>query len=160
MFIEKEKKWIHSKDLFFAIEGVLAQGRQAVYTVTGMSMWPFLCPGRDQVILVSCESESIQKGDIVLIRTYLGNYLLQRVIKATKNGFEIMGDGYCFRSGYFPNDCLRAKVVRVIRKEREIECTARRWKILSICWIRFRFIRPLLLWMIQKSISLKNKIKR
>ena len=49
--MEKEKKLISSQELFSAIGELLAQGRQAVFTVTGMSMWPFLCHGRDQVVV-------------------------------------------------------------------------------------------------------------
>ena len=39
---------ISSEILFAAVEEQLAAGRSASFTVTGMSMWPFLCHGRDR----------------------------------------------------------------------------------------------------------------
>lgn len=42
--MDKEKRWISSEELFSAIEELLAENRQAVFTVTGMSMWPFFVP--------------------------------------------------------------------------------------------------------------------
>ena len=43
--MEREIQKIASKELFSMIEELLAEGRQAAFTVTGMSMWPFLCHG-------------------------------------------------------------------------------------------------------------------
>ena len=110
--MEKEKKLISSQELFSAIGELLAQGRQAVFTVTGMSMWPFLCHGRDQVVVEACKPEEIRVGDVVLLQTYLGNYLLHRVTKIKGDCFETTGDGNCFRDGYFPFSVVRARVVR------------------------------------------------
>ena len=62
----EEKQWISSEVLFAAIAEQLAAGRQAAFTVTGMSMWPFLCHGRDQVIVGQAERASLRRGDIVL----------------------------------------------------------------------------------------------
>lgn len=58
----EEKRWISSKALFTAMEALLAEDRQAVFTVTGMSMWPFLCHGRDQVIVKRCSPNNLKKG--------------------------------------------------------------------------------------------------
>lgn len=57
----KEKRWISSELLFTSIIKEFAEGRQAAFTVTGMSMWPFLCHGRDQVIVGSCRPEEIRR---------------------------------------------------------------------------------------------------
>lgn len=43
----EEKRWISAKLLFSAISEQLAENRQAAFTVTGMSMWPFICQMRD-----------------------------------------------------------------------------------------------------------------
>lgn len=59
--METERRWISSKVLFGAIYEQLAENRQAVFTVTGMSMWPFLCHGRDQVIVEKVNSHKIKK---------------------------------------------------------------------------------------------------
>ena len=132
--MEKEKKLISSQELFSAIGELLAQGRQAVFTVTGMSMWPFLCHGRDQVVVEACKPEEIRVGDVVLLQTYLGNYLLHRVTKIKGDCFETTGDGNCFRDGYFPFSAVRARVVRMIRKGRNINCDSVYWKLVFFFW--------------------------
>lgn len=45
--MQTEKRWITAQLLFSAISKELASHRRASFTVTGMSMWPFLCHGRD-----------------------------------------------------------------------------------------------------------------
>ena len=140
--MEKEKRWISSHLLFSAVSEQLAEHRQAVFTVTGMSMWPFLCHGRDQVIIEAAEPAQLRKGDIVLLQTQRGNYLLHRITKITDCGFVTTGDGNYFRDGEFPFSCLRARVVRLIRKGVTIECDSRKWKILSWIWMKlFAFRR-------------------
>ena len=76
-------------------------------------MWPFLCHGRDQVVVEACRPDEIRKVDIVLLHTYLGNYLVHRVTGIKEDRFETTGDGNCFRDGYFPFSCLRARVTRL-----------------------------------------------
>ena len=46
-----EKHLISEHILFEEIRGQLAAGRMVSFTVTGMSMWPFLCHGRDRVVI-------------------------------------------------------------------------------------------------------------
>lgn len=103
-----EKRLISSSVLFAAIEEELQNRHQASFTITGMSMWPFLCHGRDKVIITACAAADLKKGDIVLLQTPLGNYLLHRVTGRKTGIFETTGDGNCFRDGWFPDACLRA----------------------------------------------------
>lgn len=92
-----EKQLLSSELLFSAVEALLAEGRQAAFTVTGMSMWPFLCHGRDQVIVEAFQSNTLRRGDIILLQTQLQNYLLHRITKINTNRFVTTGNGNCFR---------------------------------------------------------------
>lgn len=152
----KEKRWISSDALFLAVQESLSQGNMASFTVTGMSMWPFLCHGRDQVVVEACQPSAVKKGDIILLQTPLGNYLLHRVTKVTALGFETTGDGNCFRDGCFSFLCLRAKVVKLIRKEKEIDCSLWYWRIVFFIWNLLFPIRKELLWLLRKISRLKN----
>lgn len=152
----KEKRWISSDALFLAVQESLSQGNMASFTVTGMSMWPFLCHGRDQVVVEACQPSAVKKGDIILLQTPLGNYLLHRVTKVTALGFETTGDGNCFRDGCFPFLCLRAKVVKLIRKGKEIDCSLWYWRIVFFIWNLLFPIRKELLWLLRKISRLKN----
>ena len=157
--MEQEKRWIHSADLFLAIEELLAEGRQAVFTVTGMSMWPFLCHGRDQVVVEACDLEKVKKGDVVLFRTIFGTYLLHRITRMEEDGFVTTGDGNCFRDGKFPYCCIRAKVTCIVRKGKRIDCTSGKWKLISWIWMKLFPIRRCLLWEFRTISSIKNKFK-
>lgn len=133
--METEKRWISSEVLFSAICEQLAEGRQAAFTVTGMSMWPFLRHGADTVVLEQAEPDQIRKGDIVLVRVNPGRYLLHRVTACTENQVETTGDGNCFRDGFFQRDQVLARAVKLIRSDRTIDCADPRWKLAFRCWM-------------------------
>lgn len=89
----EEKKRITSEILFAAIEEELKANRKASFTVTGMSMWPFLCHGRDQVMIEAVDPQRIQKGYIVLFKVPGDKYILHRVTDISSDWFETTGDG-------------------------------------------------------------------
>lgn len=130
-----EKSGISANVLFPAIDELLAEGRQAAFTVTGMSMWPFLCHGRDQVIIEACQPDMLRRGDIILLQTHLGNYLLYRITRKKGDGVVTTGDGNCFRDGEFPLSRIRARVVSLVRNGKVIECRGWKWKVMSQIWM-------------------------
>ena len=80
---------ISSEILFAAVEEQLAAGRSASFTVTGMSMWPFLCHGRDRVIVTGCSPDDLAVGDIDRGRQLLpGRVDFQRVYPGKGHGYR------------------------------------------------------------------------
>ena len=142
--------------LFSAIGEQLAAGRQAIFTVTGMSMWPFLCHGRDEVVIEACDPRSLKKGDILLLQTPPGTYLLHRVTALREDCFETTGDGLCRRDGWFPRSCVRARAVKLIRRGREIRCDAPGWKFVFRVWMGLFPIRRSLLWLLRRLGRLRR----
>lgn len=107
-------------------------------------MWPFLCHGRDQVVLDYCSLDSLKVGDILLFQTEQGNYLLHRVTALRKHQFQTTGDGNYFRDGWFANNCIIGRVVYFIRKDKQIDCCNVKYRLLSRLWmILFPFRRLL-----------------
>ena len=131
----EEKKWISSELLFSAISEQLAENRQAAFTVTGMSMWPFLCHGRDQVIIEKADSENLHTGDIVLFRVSKERFILHRITRLNESSFLTTGDGNLFRDKEMPYDCIVGKVCRIIRNGKNIDCSTIKWKIISRIWM-------------------------
>lgn len=129
------KKMIPPEVLFAAISEQLACNRQAVFTVTGMSMWPFICHVRDQVIVEAVKQVDLRKGDIVLFQPTEGRFLLHRITWCSEKYFETTGDGNLFRDGRFEYGCIIAKVRSVIRKGRSIDCDEFLWRVLSNIWM-------------------------
>lgn len=153
--MEIEKRWIAADVLFGAIAEELAENRRASFVVTGMSMWPFLCHGRDRAVLEAVKPEEIRKGDIVLLRTVLGNYLLHRVTRRRGDRIETTGDGNCFRDGEFPVSCVIGRCIAMVRPNRIIDCADPKWKLAFRCWMLLYPIRKPLMaaWMkLRKSI--------
>lgn len=155
--METEKRFISSEILFSAIAEQLAEHRQAAFTVTGMSMWPFLCHGRDQVVVEACQPDSLCRGDIILLQTQLGNYLLHRITKITTGGFVTTGDGNCFRDGEFPFSCVRAKVICLVRNGKRIKCSGWKWKFVSWLWM---FLFPIRKWIFKVWFRIRKYFRR
>ena len=132
--------------LFPVMETCLAEQYETVFTVTGMSMWPFLRHARDQVVLKQCAAADLKKGDVVLVQTPAGSYLLHRISRLGETWIETTGDGNWFRDGRFPKSCVRAKACSLIRKGRHIACDDRAWCMVSGIWAALYPLRPGLLW--------------
>lgn len=158
--MQEQKRFISSEDLFSAIQEVLDEKRQAVFTVTGMSMWPFLCHGRDRVVVESCAGNEVRKGDAVLLKTPCGNYLLHRVTGISDSCFVTTGDGNCFRDGSFDFSCICARVTRMIRKGKIIDCSQRRWRFLFRLWMLLFPVRGILLKTLVLCSRIKNGLKK
>ncbi|MEE0773585.1 MAG: hypothetical protein U0M47_01225 [Merdibacter sp.] len=111
------------------------------------------------MIITACAAADLKKGDIVLLQTPLGNYLLHRVTGRKTGMFETTGDGNCFRDGWFPDACLRARVVSLIRKDKTIDCSAWQWKLIFRLWMcLFPMRKPMLI--LLKKIGKHRKRKR
>lgn len=154
-----EKQWISEEVLFSAIEEQLAEGRQAAFVVTGMSMWPFLCHGRDQVIIEKCNPSTLKVGDIILFQRPTGKFILHRITRIKDGLFETVGDGNCFRDGWFDFLCVRAKVVSLIRKNKTISCDSFCWKCIFKVWMGLFPIRRYLLSGLKGISRIKNRLK-
>lgn len=160
MITEYEKQKIDPELLFSAVKAEIAEGRKALFTVTGMSMWPFICHGRDQVIVESCDPASLQVGDIVLFQTSFGNYILHRITSLKNNAFETTGDGNIFRDGWFSKDCVIARVESIVRKGRIIRCHNKRWRVLFSIWMFMFPVRKLIIHLLKRIGRAKAKIRK
>ena len=155
-----EKTGIHSAELFESLLPMIEEGQRAMFTVTGMSMWPFICHGRDHVIIEACDPASIHVGDIILFQTQVGNYMLHRVTALRSGVFETTGDANCFRDGWFPRDCVKARVASIQRKGKTINCTALSWRLVFACWRRLFPIRKFLLCLLMRIGKLKVRVRK
>lgn len=147
---------ISAKELFSVMEDFLTEGRHTSFIVTGMSMWPFLCHGRDQVVIEKCPPDFLRRGDIVLVQTNMGNYILHRITKISECGFETTGDGNYFRDGFFAFSCLRGRVVRMVRKGTVINCNNRLYRMLARAWM---FFFPIRKWITLFWFCIRKEVK-
>ena len=76
------------------IKEALAQGQEAIFSPSGISMLPTLMEGRDTVVMVAPPAR-LRKYDIALYQRENGQYVLHRVVKA-KDTYTFAGDN-CLR---------------------------------------------------------------
>lgn len=157
--MKTERKFIEVSILFQAIEDELALGNKASFTVTGMSMWPFICHGRDSVTVTKPDSNALRIGDIVLLRVpTMDKYLLHRIthIKKASKMIETTGDGNCFRDGWFPADCVIGLVTEIEYRGKNVPVNEFKHQFLASVWRVLYPVRPVGL----KVLRMIAKIKR
>ncbi len=157
--MERKVKRVPAEILFQVIGESLKENQNAIFTVTGNSMWPFIGHGRDQVEVAPVKCSELKKGDIVLFKTQRGAYILHRIMKLTDKGMITAGDGNTYIDGEFPRTSALAKVTKIIRKGKTLNCHSLTWKFIFAMW-RITFpIRPFLLKTILIFCRLRKKIK-
>ncbi|WFR57890.1 S24/S26 family peptidase [Anaerocolumna sp. AGMB13025] len=135
-----EVKFIKASSMIPAAEELLEAGKGVRITVTGMSMYPFLRENKDSVELVKVSYKEVSKGDILLVLKDREHYVLHRLFFKRKKHFYLNGDAQQWFEGPIYPDQLIAKVSKVYREDRCIDCSDKGWRALSFLW---RLIFPL-----------------
>ncbi len=130
-------------DLYPVMKEVLDEGGTFSITVRGNSMYPFLRDLRDQAVFASLANRKIRPGDIVFYQRASGQFVMHRVYKVDSNGImTIVGDAqWTLEPGIRPNQ-LRAFVIKVVRKGKEIDCEKGFWRNLMATYMRLRIRVP------------------
>ena len=74
------------------ITGLIEDGTDVRFTVTGISMRPLLYNRRDSVLLTFCYPLLLKKRQIPLYKRPDGTYVLHRIVKVGKNSYDMCGD--------------------------------------------------------------------
>ena len=157
--MESKVRKVSGDILFQLVTESLNENRNAIFTVTGNSMWPFIGHGRDQVEVAPVKYNELKKGDIVLFKTPKGAYILHRIMKLTETGMITAGDGNTYIDGEFPITSVIARITKIIRKGKTLHCDSLPWSFIFTLW-RIAFpIRPFLLKTILFFCKLRKKIK-
>lgn len=130
--------------LFPIVKEVLAEGKRVRLTVSGNSMWPLIIHNRDSVLLVPCEKKNLTKGEIILFHAGYGHYMLHRITSVKAGGYITTGDGNLHRDGFINSEEVIAKVKKIYRKDKIINCSKGYWKLTFRIWMIMFPIRGLL----------------
>ena len=156
--MEKEIRKVSTHDLFPIIEELLAMNRQAIFTVKGTSMLPFIGDNRDSVVLEKRDFNNLKKGDIILFQYDSGKYILHRIYNISQEGYQTIGDGCISFDDWIRPDQVRGVVTKIIRKGKEIDCNSIKWKIIFSLWMFLLPIRKYLLLTYLKLGKIKRKL--
>lgn len=124
-----------------AILPLLEEGHTFQISPYGMSMFPFLLSDRDSVILEKAEGK-LKPLDIVLFRRKNGTYILHRIVRCNKTGYDIVGDNETFIEKNVQSKQIVAKAVQIIRNGKQFSCENRLYRLLSRLWLWLLPLRP------------------
>ena len=138
-------KVIPNESYFAWVEEEIAQGRPVQFRLKGVSMFPLMRNGKDEVVLYPCKGEELKPMDVVLFR-YRGKHLLHRIIRREGDCLYIQGDGsYVAKESCNVADVV-GKMHAVIRPGgRRVSVESRSWRIQSLLWQKTGIFRPFLL---------------
>jgi hypothetical protein len=129
-----EVKLIKANRMIPLAEELLDAGKGVRITVTGMSMYPFLRENKDSVELVKASYKEVKRGDILLVLKDGEHYVLHRIFFKRKKHFYLNGDAQQWFEGPIYPEQLIAKVSKVFRGDRCIDCKDKGWRVLSFLW--------------------------
>ncbi|QCN91797.1 S24/S26 family peptidase [Ethanoligenens harbinense] len=111
--------------------------------ITGTSMLPMLKPGRDQVELTNCRQWKFGIGDIPLYRRTNGQYVLHRIVRMDRSGYDLCGDHQIRVEKEVPRWNMLAVVKRFRRKGKWHSCGESGYQVYWHLWIFLSSFRRL-----------------
>ena len=132
-----------------AIMPILAEGHTLKLPFAGLSMYPLLVGGRDEVIIAAASGKHLKRGDIVLYRRKDGTHVLHRIHHIKNTMYYMVGDAQTWIEGPIKEEEVLAVVTEIIRKEKTILCSECGYRFISELWLIVRPIRP----QIMKTVS-------
>ena len=125
------------------LKELVEEGREVSMLISGSSMSPFLCHGRDQVYF-KAPDRPLRVGDMVFFQRRSGQYVLHRICKVKDGGYYIVGDAQTAIEGPVSREQIFALVTRVQRKGRILAPGDFWWEFFARVWVRLIPLRPLL----------------
>ena len=125
------------------LKELVEEGREVSMLISGSSMSPFLCHGRDQVYF-KAPDRPLRVGDMVFFQRRSGQYVLHRICKVKDGGYYIVGDAQTAIEGPVSREQIFALVTRVRRKGRILAPGDFWWEFFARVWVRLIPLRPLL----------------
>ena len=114
-----------------SIQEVLERNGVWISTTAGTSMWPMLRDRRDTIVVRPVEGR-LRPYDVALYRR--GDaYILHRVIKATADGYRIIGDN-CMAYEEVPKSAILGRLDEFWRSERHCDPRGHAWLLYACVW--------------------------
>lgn len=124
---------------------LLSNGQPVIFKVQGFSMYPFLYPLRDEVVVHPLNDHTIRKGDVCLYRRMDGILILHRVLKVTNSGIYTIGDHEINPDGPLPFDRFYGIMTAYRKKGKQIKVTSLSYRMKAFLWLCVRKQRLFLL---------------
>ena len=141
------------------VEKALNTRRDVRIRLVGWSMYPFLSPRTDILVLAPVQPEELLPMDIVLAKTGSG-YILHRLIKQEGGRWLMQGDANVgITESASPQDII-GRLIKVERNgNKVIDCRKPLWRWKGRCWVNLCFCRRTLLHAFRVCNRLKKKLR-
>ena len=137
-----QKVVIENHTLVAEISRLVNEGTQVTFVPKGCSMLPFIRGGRDSVALI--KDDNISPLDIVLAK--VGNtFVIHRIIAMDGDRITLMGDGNLSGKEHCLKKDIIAKVVKIIKDGKQIDCTGGNHRKKALLWQKLLPVRRYLL---------------
>ena len=137
-----QKKLIANHILVNEIEQLVNEGSHVTFVPKGSSMLPFIRGGRDSVVLK--KDMDLSPLDIVLAKAG-STFVIHRVITIDGERLTLMGDGNICGTEQCNKTDVIAKVIKIIKEKKEIDCTGKSHLRAAALWTYLRPVRRYLL---------------
>lgn len=124
-----------------SIQEVLDKDGVWISTTAGTSMWPMLRDRRDTIVVHPVEGR-LRPYDVVLYKRGSA-YILHRVIKATADGYRIIGDN-CLAYEEVPESDILGRLDEFWRSEHRCNPRGGAWLLYARVWHALLPIRKVL----------------
>ena len=123
----------------YEIEPLLKAGACIQIYPQGYSMYPFIDPRRDEVVLAGIEEGSaLRRGDVVLYRRENGMLVLHRIYKIGQDGLYLLGDHQTAIEGPVRREQVKGKMTGRVRDGRYMDVGNPGYRMLSVVWLWLR----------------------
>lgn len=103
--------------------------------ITGDSMFPLWRHRRDTAVLTKYDKTALRKGDIPLYRRRTGQYVMHRIIKVNRDGYNLCGDAQTQIEYNFSKENIIAIVKAFTRKGKKYCCSDLWYRVYTVFWI-------------------------
>lgn len=124
--------------------GLINDGTDVVFTVTGNSMSPLWYHRRDSVVLTACDPAALKRGQIPLYKRDDGRYILHRIIKVKKDTYDMVGDHQTQIERGVPKENVLCVVKAFYRRGKYHSCDEVPYRLYSHIWMFLRPVRGVL----------------
>ena len=130
----------------YEIEPLLKAGACIQIYPQGYSMYPFIDPRRDEVVLAGIEEGSaLRRGDVVLYRRENGMLVLHRIYKIGQDGLYLLGDHQTAIGGPVRREQVKGKMTGMVRDGRYMDVGNPGYRMLSVVWLWLRPARRVIM---------------
>ena len=128
----------------YEIEPLLKAGACIQIYPQGYSMYPFIDPRRDEVVLAGIEEGSaLRRGDVY--RRENGMLVLHRIYKIGQDGLYLLGDHQTAIEGPVRREQVKGKMTGMVRDGRYMDVGNPGYRMLSVVWLWLRPARRVIM---------------